>query len=157
MKQLIHSFAIKAVKATHTKRVSKSFVKVGRKCQAVVINDNSVLKARLVSSPVEGEEYKELTNLRVVPFTDKSFELKGKTFVFRKRKDKLNHYICEINSSNFSKSHPGLDEHYTALREGLLLSGHIMKRDNRFYFNYEELVAFTENGQHINKGLLDEI
>ena len=53
--ELIHSFAIKLVSPSKVKRESKSFIKVGRKCQAVVILDDKQWKARLTTSPVEDE------------------------------------------------------------------------------------------------------
>ena len=45
---------------------------------------------------------------------------------------------------------PGLDTQYDVLKEGILIQGHIVEKDNKKYFNYEKLIAFTENGSHLN-------
>lgn len=147
--ELIHSFAIKLVSPSKVKRESKSFIKVGRKCQAVVILDDKQWKARLTTSPVEDERIPD--EFLVLPFTDSSLSLKGKTHVFLKEKDKYGHYVCIIRDKLNAELHPGLDVQYNVFHEGLLISGHIVKKEGKHYFEYEELIAFTENGAHINE------
>ena len=148
-KQLIHSFAIKAVAVKKVKRESKTVTKVGKKCQAVVIKDDDILKARLITSPIENN--KELLNeFPIIPFTSNSFNLKGKTYVFCKNKDEYGHNICIIRDKLIAKLHPGLNSQYYVLRENLLISGYIIKKDNKYYFDYEDLIAFTEYGAHID-------
>lgn len=147
--ELIHSFAIKLVSPSKVKRESKSFIKVGRKCQAVVISDDKQWKARLTTSPVEDERIPD--EFLVLPFTDSSLSLKGKTHVFLKEKDKYGHYVCIIRDKLNAELHPGLNVQYNVFHEGLLISGHIVKKEGKHYFEYEELIAFTENGAHINE------
>lgn len=148
-KQLIHSFAIKAVAVNKVKRESKSFTKVGKKCQAVVIKDDDILKARLTTSPVADSE-ETLNEFLVLPLTPNSFNLKGKTKVFFKEKDKYGHYVCVIRNELTAKLHPGVSTRFDTLHEGLLISGHVVKKDGKQYFDYEDLVAFTELGAHID-------
>lgn len=147
--ELIHSFAIKLVSPSKVKRESKSFIKVGRKCQAVVILDDKQWKARLTTSPVEDERIPD--EFLVLPFTDSSLSLKGKIHVFLKEKDKYGHYVCIIRDKLNAELHPGLNVQYNVFHEGLLISGHIVKKEGKHYFEYEELIAFTENGAHINE------
>ena len=147
--KLIHSFAIKLISTTKVKRESKSFIKVGRKCQAVVILDDKQWKARLTTSPVEDERIPD--EFLVLPFTDSSLSLKGKTHVFLKEKDKYGHYICVVRDKLTAKLHPGLNIQYNVFHEGLLISGYIVKKKGKHYFEYEELIAFTENGAYISK------
>ena len=148
-KQFIHSFAIKAVAVNKVKRESKAVTKVGKKCQAVVIKDNDVLKARLTTSPVAGSK-ETLNEFLVLPLTPNSFNLKGKTKVFLKEKDKYGHYVCVIRDELTAKLHLGVDTQFDTLHEGLLISGHVVKKDGKQYFDYEDLVAFTELGAHID-------
>lgn len=147
--KLIHSFAIKLVSPSKVKRESKSFIKVGRKCQAVVILDDKQWKARLTTSPVEDERIPD--EFLVLPFTDSSLSLKGKTHVFLKEKDKYGRYVCIIRNKLNAELHPGLNVQYNVFHERLLISGHIVKKEGKHYFEYEELIAFTENGAHINE------
>lgn len=148
-KQLIHSFAIKDVTVNKVKRESKAVTKVGKKCQAVVIKDDDILKARLTTSPVTDSE-ETLNEFLVLPLTPDSFNLKGKTKVFLKEKDKYGHYVCVIRDELTAKLHPGVDTQFDTLHEGLLISGHVVKKNGKQYFDYEDLVAFTELGTHID-------
>lgn len=129
---------------------NKDFIKVGKKCHAVVIKENDELKARITISPVE--EYEDFIpqEYMVLPFTSESLNLKNKKYVFGKDRDKYGHYICFIREHMDSVINPGLNTQYDVLKEGLLISGHIVKKDNKQYFNYEQLVAFSENGVHID-------
>lgn len=129
---------------------NKNFIKVDKKCHAVVIKENDELKARITISPVEECEDFIPQEYIVLPFTPESLNLKGKKYVFGKEKDKYGHYICFIREHIDSVINPGLNTQYDVLKEHLLISGHIVKKDSKQYFNYEQLVAFSENGVHID-------
>lgn len=149
-RQLVHNFTISATKISKIRRANKTFTRFGKKCHAIVIKDNGALKARLISSPVEEHDVFDISEFKVIPFTPNSFNLKGKTHVFLKRKDKYGHYICIIRNNVIANRHPGLTSQYNALREGLEVAGHIAKQGDDFYFDYENLIAFKENGAYIN-------
>ena len=145
---MIPKFTIKPI-VIH--KVSKKFTKVSRKCNAVIIKDtDDTFKARLTSSPVEGDEGNIPQEYLVLPLTPNSLKLKGKTHVFSKSKDKYGHYICFIRERMNAIINPGLDTQYDVLKEGILIQGRIVEKDNKKYFNYEKLIAFTENGGHLN-------
>lgn len=144
MKELVHTFAIKAIKKSKPKH-ERAFVKIGKRCEAVVVSIDGTLKARLITSPVE-----ECTELLVIPFTEDSFNLKGKTHIFLKEKDKRNHYICYIRDEFKAKLYPGSDTQFNSLVNGILVSGHVYRKDKQMYFKYENLLAFTEQGGRLN-------
>lgn len=145
---MIPKFTIKPI-VIH--KVSKKFTKVSRKCNAVIIKDtDDTFKARLTSSPVEGDEGNIPQEYLVLPLTPDSLKLKGKTHVFSKNKDKYGHHICFIRERMNAIINPGLDTQYDVLKEGILIQGRIVEKDNKKYFDYEKLIAFTENGGHLN-------
>lgn len=149
---IVPKFTIKpAIIAKH--KTTKNFSKVSKKFYAVIIKDkDDTFKARLTISPVEESEDKGFIpqEYLVLPLTPNSLILKGKTHVFSKDKDKYGHRVCYIRERMNSIINPGLDSQYDVLKEGLLISGHIVKKDNKTYFDYENIVAFTENGAHID-------
>lgn len=148
-KPIININAIKAInsKKVNIERKSSIFTKIGKKQQAVIIVDDNVLKARLTQSPVEDEVIKEF---HVLPLTPDSFIAKGKTHVFSKKLDKNNRHICIVRNSVTANVYYGAANQYDTLYEGLLIDGHIVRKDGKYYFNYENLIAFTEQGAHIN-------
>ena len=145
-KNIFTKFVINPCIKIKVKRKNNSFTKIGKKCNAVIINHDDELKAKIITSPVEDSVQQEFL---VLPLTPDSFNLKGKTYVFAKNKDEYGHYICIIRERINSIINPGLDTQYDALKEGLLISGHIVEKDNKRYFSYENIVAFTENGARI--------
>lgn len=143
------NFGIKLASKPKIKRNTESYIKIGGKCEAVVIKDNNELKARLTTSPVEdSNEY------LVLPFTPNSLNLKGKTHVFAKYKDEYNHRICIIRDKTSANVNPGVPAQYDVLSENLLISGHIVSKDGKKYFNYEKLIAFSEKGLHISEPIV---
>lgn len=149
---IVPKFTIKpAIIAKH--KTTKNFSKVSKKFYAVIIKDkDDTFKARLTISPLEESEDKGFIpqEYLVLPLTPDSLILKGKTHVFSKNKDKYGHYICYIRERINSIINPGLDSQYDVLKEGILISGRIVEKDGKNYFNYEELIAFSENGGHLN-------
>lgn len=133
------------------KREVKRSKTVSRRCLAVVILEDRIYKARIASSPVEeSQEY------IICPFTDKSLSLKGKTHVFLKHKDELGNNVCVIRDIIKAVSSPGCETQYDVLKEGLVLSGHIIKEHNKMYFEYEDLVAFSETTNKIINPIIKE-
>ena len=142
-KQLVHSFAIKIASPVKAVKNKSTSGKISRKCLAVVIIEDNVLKARITTSPVE-----EQPEYLVIPFTEDSYDLKGRTHVFLKEKDKYGS-ICIIRDIFEANINPGSLSQYDALKEKLLISGYIIRKEGKLYFKYEELVAFTEKGTYI--------
>lgn len=153
-KKLVHNFTIKIATPTRVIKTNK-VSKVSRKCYAVVIEDNGEMKARVTSSPVK-ESDSVPSEFLMLPFTENSLNLKGKLYVFTYNKDKYNHNVCIIRDTLKAMFHYGNQNMYRALRPGLLIAGHVVKQQNKHYFDYEQLIAFSEFGRHINDVKINE-
>lgn len=148
--KLNYGFTINIAKPVKVKRESKSYTVVGAKCTAIVIKDGDTLKARLDSSPVKEEDAPQ-TNFTVLSFTPDSFDLKGKTTIFAKHRDKYGHRIMIIRDYYKTLLSPGVKGTYDVLQEGLKIEGHIVTKSGIKYFRYENLLAATEEGMEIGE------
>ena len=92
----------------------------------------------------EGDEYKirvslknnsEYPNFIVIPFTKESLELKGKVIVYSHKKDKYGHYIAYYRDPYLCKLFPGLPSQYTAVRDKLICSGYVIRKDGKLMFD----------------------
>ena len=144
------STEVKSTKVSKVPKELQGYTKVGSKQLAVVIKVDGIFKAKLTSSPVE-----ETQELQVVPFTPRSLELRGKSCVFLKVKDERNRSICYMRSVENSKYNPGLQEQYDVLKEHIVISGHLYRKAGMLYFDYEKLVAFKENGAHLDEIMIE--
>ena len=137
------TFTIKA--ASKPKRESKPTGNtISRKCLAVVKEIDGEFKAviNIDKKHIYLKEGDELSSEQLVlPFTEKSLDLKDKTYVFLKNKDKYGHYVCIIRNTMTANLHPGFPTQYNAVHENLLIAGHIIRKAGKMYFEYEDLVA----------------
>ena len=129
----------------------KTTNKKSKRMFAVVIEDDGILKARIqINAEDEDIQYD------VIPFTDMSFDLKNKTHVFLKNRDKYGKRVCIIRDKSKTFLYSGQHPEFKVLDKGLLISGYIITIDNKRYFDYDKLVAFHELGAHINEIEEDE-
>lgn len=134
-----------------TKRETNTNVKsISRRCLAVVIEDDGILKAC-----IEPNEHDNITDKVIIPFTERSFNLKGRTHVYSTKKDKNNRNILCIRDAWTSIHSPGTSEQYVTLKKNALISGKVIKLQNKMYFDYEELIAFNSYCPHINSVRID--
>lgn len=151
MKQLNYGFTINLkLKVIKPKRLPKKN-RVSRRCLAVVIESDGILYAKTRMNNNE-----DCSDFYIVPFTDKSLQLKDKPCVFAKHRDKYGKRICFMRDSFTSKYSPGTTDQYDVLQKGLLISGYMIRIDGILYFEYEDLIAFTEKGAHINDITINE-
>ena len=129
----------------------KTTTKKSKRMFGVVIEDDGVLKCRIQTN-TEDEDIQ----YEVLPFTDMSFDLKNKTHVFLKNRDKYGKRVCIIRDKSKAFLYSGQHPEYKVLDKGLLISGYIITINNKRYFNYDNLVAFHELGAHINEIEEDE-
>lgn len=134
-----------------SKPKSKPINKKSKRMFAVVIEDDGILKARIQTN-TEDEDIQ----YEVLPFTDMSFDLKNKTHVFLKNRDKYGKRVCIIRDKSKAFLYSGQHPEFKVLDKGLLISGYIITIDNKRYFDYDKLVAFHELGAHINEIEEDE-
>ena len=136
-------FTIKV--ASKSKRESKSTgSNISHKCLAVVKEIDGEFKAiiNIDNKHIYLKEGDELSNEQLVlPFTEKSLDLKDKTYVFLKNKDKYGHYVCVIRDRNTAHFFPGIPTQYNTIHDNLLIAGHIIRKHGKMYFEYEDLVA----------------
>lgn len=136
------TFTIKP--AFKPKHESKSTNNISRKCYAVVKEIDGELKAVINT---------DNNDQLILPFTEKSLELKGKEYVFLKEKDKYNHYVCIIRDNITANMSPGVSSQYNTIHENLLLAGHIIRKDGKMYFNYEDLVKH----HYLSESFINEV
>lgn len=117
---------------------------ISRKCYAVVKEIDGEFKAviNMDKQHIRFKKGDELSNEQLIlPFTKRSLDLKDKIYVFLKEKDKYGHYVCVIRDTTTANLFPGLPTQYNAVHENLLLAGHIIRKNDKMYFEYEDLVA----------------
>lgn len=119
--------------------------KCSRKCYAVVIKIDNEFKAVVnidgnYDSVIEGDQFSN--SKLTLPFTEESLDLKGKTHVFLKDVDETGKQPVVIRTESQCRLHPGLPTQYDAVKENLLIAGHIIRKNGKMYFDYEDLVKY---------------
>ena len=71
----------------------------------------------------------------VLPFTEKSFELKGRSIIFRVKKDETGHWVRVHRTYDEANFFPGNREDFCTLCENCVFSGHIVKYGGKYMFN----------------------
>lgn len=132
--------------ASKPKRSSKfSGNVISRKCLAVVTKIENEYKAivNYDKQAIRVHENDELSNEQLIlPFTEKSLELRDKEYVFLKEKDKYGHNVCVIREYMDAHLNPGTPTQYDVVKENILIAGHIVRKNGKMYFEYEDLVAY---------------
>lgn len=112
-------------------------------------------KSRLVDGIVTtiNDEFRVLVNIPLceennydrlcLPLTDKSLNLKGKTVIFSKTKDKHGKYTKYYRSESEAIINPGSSELYNSVANDQVVTGYIIRYSNRMEF---ELVACHGRG-----------
>ena len=150
-KIFLHSSSTINIAKKSVKRKLDNYVKVSRKCLAVIkiIEDEFKAIINIDNHHIKLHEGDELSNEQLVlPLTEQSFDLKGRQYVWYTRKDKYNNDVCLIRDIDYSLLHPGLPHQYKAIKENLLLSGYIVRKNGRLYFNYENVISFNYRSNH---------
>lgn len=133
--------------ANKPKRISKKAKDViSCKCLAVVDIINGEYKAivNYENKHFYLDEGSELINDKLLlPFTEESLSLRDKERVWLKEKDKYGHDVCIIRDSFKAHTFPGVPTQYNVLKKNLLISGYIVRRDNKMYFEYEDVVKYN--------------
>lgn len=82
---------------------------------------------------------KDFPDIRELPFTERSYDLKGKLKVFSIIPDKNNKIVCIIRDKLTAINFPGLPTNYTPFRNNYVYSGYIVNIDNKHYFDVEDV------------------
>ena len=97
---------------------------------------------------LEGEEYKvllanenyDIHNRKILPFTKKSYDLKGKTSIFSKTKGKYG-YTRHVRTEDKAKVFPGDSDIYVPFAPNWIVKGDIINDKGVLKFDFIELLT----------------
>ena len=97
---------------------------------------------------LEGEEYKVLLanesygihNRKILPFTKRSYDLKGKTSIFSKTKGKYG-YTRHVRTEDKAKVFPGDSDKYVPFAPNWIVKGDIINDKGILKFDFIELLT----------------
>ena len=97
---------------------------------------------------LENEEYKvllanesyDIHNRKILPFTKRSYDLKGKTSIFSKTKGKYG-YIRHIRTEDKAKVFPGDSDKYVPFAPNWMVKGNIINDKGILKFDFVELLT----------------
>ena len=80
-------------------------------------------------------------DLRVLEFTERSYDLTGKTNVFSRTVDKHGRRACFIRNATNAKFMPGLPEQYIPFAPNWIVRGYIVNDNGLTKFDFKSLVG----------------
>ena len=97
---------------------------------------------------LEGEEYKvllanesyDIHNRKILPFTKRSYDLKGKTSIFSKTKGKYG-YTRHVRTEDKAKVFPGDSDKYVPFAPNWIVKGNIINDKGVLKFDFIELLT----------------
>ena len=138
------TFRLNTVKKVRTSKPTKK-VKSLLYAQAVKREDGTWF-ARVKTKGFEG--YKDIT---ILPFSEKTFELKGKVDVFYHNKDKQGYYTRIMRTEQDSVFYPGNKEDYCVLCDKCIFQGYIIKTLNGLCFDVVKYIGvYSKYGKLID-------
>ena len=84
---------------------------------------------------------KEHPDILIIPFTEKSYELKGMISVFSKTCDDKGRYTRYIRRETNAKFLPGNPEKYVPFCHNWVCSGYIVRCNGKLMFDFNECIA----------------
>ena len=97
---------------------------------------------------LEGKEYKvllanesyDIHNRKILPFTKRSYDLKGKTSIFSKTKGKYG-YTRHVRTEDKAKVFPGDSDKYVPFAPNWIVKGNIINDKGILKFDFVELLT----------------
>lgn len=97
---------------------------------------------------LEGKEYKvllanesyDINNRKILPFTKRSYDLKGKTSIFSKTKGKYG-YTRHVRTEDKAKVFPGDSDKYVPFAPNWMVKGDIINDKGILKFDFVELLT----------------
>lgn len=119
------------------KTISKNTVKIEAKNKkgVVFIDEDGKYK---VSLSMENDNCNP--SLLIVPFTEKSYDLRGKTNIFNKIPDKEGRYIRHIRTEEKSKFFPGNPDVFVPFAPNWIVKGNLVREGLILKFDFISLV-----------------
>lgn len=132
-------FTINIAKS-HKRKITKP-TRISRLCRARVILDEN---GKFVAEINLHNEENYPAHL-IIPFTENSYNLKGKIYVFTIHKTERNNYTCYVRDKLEASINPGLSIQYSPFKPNMVVGGYIVCIDGKKYFDYIQLVSFNYN------------
>lgn len=118
-----------------TKKESPNKV-ISGKLMCTVIKVDNVWKAKIDTTSLE-----DFGNITILPFSEETFNLKGKNDIFSINPDEKGRYT-RINKDNVDcTTTPSTSSMWTSLRENHIFSGKIIKVNNNLFFDIKEYIG----------------
>lgn len=118
-----------------SKTIPKPSVKIEAKNKrGYVILENEEYKVSLIN------ESDSIHNCKILPFTKRSYDLKGKTSIFSKTKGKYG-YIRHIRTEDKAKVFPGDSDKYVPFAPNWMVKGNIINDKGILKFDFVELLT----------------
>lgn len=122
----------KVARTTNARKVISKLIK-----GTCFLDEDNIWKIHIPMSLAEDN-----SAMRVLEFTPKSYELRGKEYVFSKTQKGLNGKpICIIRTKEHAITFPGLESQYTPFCENWEYSGYIVKENNKTLFDIYETIG----------------
>lgn len=120
-----------------SKIISKNTIKIEAKNKkgVVFIDEDGEYK---VSLSMENDDYNP--SLLIVPFTEKSYELKGKINIFSRTTDKDGRYIRYIRSEEKARFFPGNPDIFVPFAPNWIVKGNLVREGLILKFDFISLV-----------------
>lgn len=134
------------------KKKAETNKQISRLCLATIIKDeDGTFKAKVSLLNNECN-----SDILAIPLTEQSLRLRGKTHVFYNKDLGLNKPTLIIRDEINCTTSPGTKKQYSTLIEGCVIAGYVVNINNKFYFDYKQLVKYNENMSSINPVKIDD-
>lgn len=144
MNKLKLSIKISAPKKQKTNSKSSITIEAKNKKGCVFINEDGEYRVSIIS------EDDKLYNNMILPFTKKSYELKGCINIFSRTKDEHNNYVRYVRNEEKAKTFPGDPNKYVPFAPNWIVKGDIVKEDLVLKFDFKNLLTIKGYNIMIN-------
>jgi hypothetical protein len=122
---------------------------ISRVCRAIVIKDDDGFKAKI------NLDKDNNSDILLVPFTTKSYDIKGREIIFSKERIDNGRHRCIIRDKLKANTYNDV-ENYIPFRENIVITGDILRIDGKMYFRYREFISFSPFVEDYNPCLTRE-
>lgn len=132
----IFNFKIKPIKSTKKKKESNALTKLTKLVRGVCrLNEEGNYKVQIKYNESENPDWLYLD------FTEDSYNLKGKTSIFTKTKDKYGKYTRIIRDKFTSIVFPGDVERYVPFCPNWVVEGYICRINGKLVFEFHDIIT----------------
>lgn len=130
------SFKIKPIKSIKKKKESNALTKLSKLVKGVCrLDEDGNYKVQIKYNESENPDWLYLD------FTENSYNLKGRTSIFTKTKDKKGKYTRIIRDKLTAIAFPGDSEKYIPFSPNWIIEGYICRIDGKLVFDFHNIVT----------------